>query len=109
MRTIGHKRAIASDSFLGVHPVTLCRRADWPEARVHAPALSTAQTRFTALLFHINQEPLGRAFGRKQRRAAAGVDENAVLAYEQNLAANLLDLHRRIHTGRYRPSPMRCV
>lgn len=61
----GHKRAIASDSFLGVLPVTLCRRADWPEARVHATARSTAQTLFTALLFHIDQEPLGRAFGRK--------------------------------------------
>lgn len=32
-----------------------------------------------------------------------------VQAYEQNLAANLQDLHRRIHTGRYRPSPVRRV
>ena len=32
-----------------------------------------------------------------------------VQTYEQNLAANLQDLHRRIHTGRYRPSPVRRV
>lgn len=32
-----------------------------------------------------------------------------VQAYEQNLAANLQDLHRRIHTGRYRPSPVKRV
>lgn len=30
-------------------------------------------------------------------------------AYEQNLAANLQDLHRRIHTGHYRPSPVKRV
>ena len=30
-------------------------------------------------------------------------------AYAQNLAENLQDLHRRIHTGRYRPSPVRRV
>ena len=30
-------------------------------------------------------------------------------AYEQNLAANLQELHRRLHTGRYRPHPVRRV
>lgn len=78
-------------------------------ARVNAAARSAAQTRFTALLHHIDLEALGRAFDRQQRRAAAGVDGITVQAYEQNLAANLQDLHRRIHTGRYRPSPVRRV
>ena len=32
-----------------------------------------------------------------------------VQTYEQNLAANLQNLHGRIHTGRYRPSPVRRV
>jgi group II intron reverse transcriptase/maturase len=76
---------------------------------VHAAARSAAQTRFTALLHHIDQEALGRAFDRQRRRAAAGVDGITVQAYEQNLAANLQDLHRRIHTGRYRPSPVKRV
>ena len=78
-------------------------------ARVHAAARSAAQTRFTALLHHIDLEALGRAFDRQQRRAAAGVDGITVDAYAQNLADNLQDLHRRIHTGRYRPSPVRRV
>jgi len=78
-------------------------------ARVNAAARSAAQTRFTALLHHIDQEALGRAFDRQQRRAAAGVDGVTVHAYEQNLAENLQDLHRRIHTGRYRSSPVRRV
>lgn len=78
-------------------------------ARVNAAARSAAQTRFTALLHHIDQEALGRAFDRQRRRAAAGVDGITVQAYEQNLAENLQELQRRIHTGRYRPSPVRRV
>jgi len=76
---------------------------------VNAVARSAARTRFTALLYHIDQEALGRAFDRQRQSAAAGVDGITVQAYEQNLAANLQDLHRRIHTGRYRPSPVRRV
>jgi len=85
--------------------VTLQRRLE----RVNAAARSAARTRFTALLHHIDLEALGRAFDRQHRRAAAGVDGMTVDAYEQDLAANLQDLHRRIHTGRYRPSPVRRV
>ena len=78
-------------------------------ARVNAAARSAAQTQFTALLHHVDEDALGRAFARQRRRAAAGVDGVTVQTYEQNLAANLQDLHRRIHTGRYRPSPVRRV
>src|SRR5580765_964908 len=78
-------------------------------ARVNAAARSAAQTRFTALLHHIDQDALGRAFDRQRRRAAAGVDGITVQAYEQNLAAKLQELHRRLHTGRYRPQPVRRV
>ena len=68
-------------------------------ARVHAAARSAARTRFTALLHHIDQEALGRAFDRQQRRAAAGVDGITVDVYAQNLAANLQDLHRHFPSG----------
>lgn len=78
-------------------------------ARVNAAARSAAQTQFTALLHHVDEDALGRAFARQRRRAAAGVDGTTVQTYEQNLAANLQDLHGRIHTGRYRPSPVRRV
>lgn len=78
-------------------------------ARVNAAARAAAQARFTALLHHINIEALERAFRRQKRQASAGVDGVTVCDYEQNLEANLRDLCARVHTGRYRPQPVRRV
>ena len=69
-------------------------------ARVHAAARRAAQTRFTALLHHVDEIALERAFRRQWRQAAAGVDGMTVQAYEQNLAVNLRELCSRVHTGR---------
>jgi RNA-directed DNA polymerase len=86
-------------------------RVTWPAnlVRVNAAARRAVQTRFTALMHHINLEALERAFRRQKRRASAGVDGITVTEYEQNLQANLQDLCDRIHTGRYRPQPVRRV
>ncbi|HYA39090.1 MAG TPA: group II intron reverse transcriptase/maturase [Candidatus Methylomirabilis sp.] len=78
-------------------------------ARVNAAALRADQTRFTALLHHIDRATLERAFRRQKRHASAGVDGITVEMYEQDLAANLQDLCARIHNGRYRPQPVRRV
>jgi RNA-directed DNA polymerase len=78
-------------------------------ARVNAAARTAAQTRFTALLHHVDVEALKRAFRRQKRQASAGVDGITVADYEQNLEANLQDLCTRVHTGRYRPQPVRRV
>jgi len=78
-------------------------------ARVNAAARQAAQTRFTALLHHIDKGALERAFRRQKRRASAGVDGITVTAYERNLEENLQDLCQRVHTGRYRPQPVRRV
>jgi len=78
-------------------------------ARVNAAARQAAQTRFTALLHHVDIAALERAFRRQKRRASAGVDGMTVAAYEQDLANNLQDLCRRVHTARYRPQPVRRV
>lgn len=78
-------------------------------ARVNAAARRAAQTRFTALLHHVDEEALRRAFRRQRRQASAGVDGVTVSAYEQNLAANIRELCARVHTGRYRPQPVRRV
>jgi len=43
-------------------------------ARVNAAARSAVQTRFTALLHHVDVEALTRAFRRQKRQASAGVD-----------------------------------
>jgi hypothetical protein len=78
-------------------------------ARVNAAARRAAQTRFTALLHHVDEAALERAFRRQKRQASAGVDGVTVVAYEQNLTANLRELCARVHTGRYRPQPVRRV
>jgi RNA-directed DNA polymerase len=58
-------------------------------ARVNAAARQAAQTRFTALLHHVDIAALERAFRRQKRLASAGVDGMTVAAYEQDLEANL--------------------
>jgi RNA-directed DNA polymerase len=78
-------------------------------ARVNAAAHKAVQTRFTALLHHVDVEALERSFRRQQRRASAGVDGITVSDYELDLEINLQDLCARIHTGRYRPQPVRRV
>jgi RNA-directed DNA polymerase len=78
-------------------------------ARVNAAARRAVQTRFTALLHHVDVAALERAFRRQKRQASAGVDGMTVAAYEQAREANLRDLCTRVHTGRYRPQPVRRV
>jgi retron-type reverse transcriptase len=78
-------------------------------ARVNAAARRAAQSQFTALLHHVNEAALERAFRRQKRQASAGVDGMTVAAYEQNLESNLRDLCARVHAGRYRPQPVRRV
>ena len=78
-------------------------------ARVNAAAQQAAQTRFTALLHHVDIAALERAFRRQKRLASAGVDGMTVAAYEHDLEANLRDLCVRVQTRRYRPQPVRRV
>jgi hypothetical protein len=75
--------------------------------RVNAAASQAAQTRFTALLHHIDEAALHRAFRRQKRLASAGVDGMTVAKYEEGLTDNLRDLRERVHTDRYRPQPVR--
>jgi len=76
-------------------------------ARVNEAARSSRQTRFTALLHHVDDESLKRAFRRLRREASAGLDGVTAEDYEQNLGANIRDLCDRVHAGRYRPQPVR--
>ena len=75
--------------------------------RVNEAARQSRQTSFTALLHHVDDEELFRAFRRQRRAASAGVDGVTVADYEQNLDANIRDLCDRVHAGRYRPQPVR--
>ncbi len=76
-------------------------------ARVNDAAKRSRQTRFTALLHHVDVGALERAFRRLRRKAAPGVDGMTVDAYVRDLEVNLRDLCERVHSGRYRPLPVR--
>ena len=78
-------------------------------SRVNKAARGSRQTRFTALLHHVDVEALERAYKRQRRKASAGGDGVTVADYEQDLEANLKDLCDRVYSGRYRPQPVRRV
>src|SRR5438552_3863179 len=65
--------------------------------------------KFTALLHHVSNELLGKAFYDLKADAAPGVDGLIWKDYEANLEHNLEDLHARVHRGAYRALPSRRV
>jgi len=77
--------------------------------RIRRTARERKKERFTALLHHINTDLLAAEFLALKEHAAPGVDGLTWRDYEQNLKANLEDLHARIHRGAYRPQPSRRV
>jgi len=77
--------------------------------RVNEAARRSRQTRFTALLHHIDVEALKCAYSRQRKKASPGVDGITVEEYGRNLEENLQDLCDRVHSGQYRPLPVRRV
>ena len=75
--------------------------------RVREAAARDSGARFTALLHHVTVDRLQKAYRAIRPQAAPGVDGVRWTAYGQDLEANLADLHRRLHSGAYRPSPSR--
>jgi len=65
--------------------------------------------KFTALLHHVSNELLGKAFYDLKADAAPGVDGLIWKDYEADLEHNLEDLHARVHRGAYRALPSRRV
>jgi RNA-directed DNA polymerase len=87
---------------------TLSRGSVFPGLeRVRERAKTEKKERFTALLHHVDVDLLRVAFSWLKRDAAPGVDGRTWRQYEQNLEANLLDLHARVHRGAYRALPSR--
>jgi RNA-directed DNA polymerase len=77
--------------------------------RVRQVAQRDKEARFTALLHHVSLNRLYLAFDDLKKDAAPGVDGVTWHQYEQDLQANLRDLHERVQSGRYRASPSRRV
>ena len=67
------------------------------------------QEKLTALLHHVTPEALRVAYYALKREAAPGVDGMTWREYETGLEERLHDLHRRVHTGAYRATPVRRV
>ena len=77
--------------------------------RVREVARRERRVRFTALLHHLTPALLVESFYALQRDAAAGVDGVTWREYESILAQRVPELHREVHTGRYRVQPSRRV
>ena len=65
--------------------------------------------KLTALLHHVTPEALRAAYYALKREAAPGADGMTWREYEKGLDERLRDLHRRVHTGAYRATPVRRV
>ncbi len=76
---------------------------------VREAAREDSKLKFTALLHHVSEDCLTEAFFNLKKSAAAGVDGVTWYDYEQNLEANIVSLHDRIHRGAYRALPSRRV
>jgi RNA-directed DNA polymerase len=75
--------------------------------RVRQAAKVRKKERFTALLHHVSVDLLKDAYFWLKRNAAPGVDGVTWQDYAQDLEANIVDLHARIHRGAYRALPSR--
>jgi RNA-directed DNA polymerase len=72
---------------------------------VREAARQDSRLKFTALLHHVNCELLHEAFFNLKKTAAVGIDQVTWHEYEQDVEANIVDLHERIHRGAYRSKP----
>jgi len=77
--------------------------------RVRQRARQDRKAKFTTLFHHITIDRLRDAYLKLHKRAAPGVDGVTWEQYGENLEANLLDLHARLHRGAYRARPSRRV
>ncbi|TMG98541.1 MAG: group II intron reverse transcriptase/maturase [Betaproteobacteria bacterium] len=75
--------------------------------RVRQAAREGKKERFTALLHHVTVDLLKDAYSWLKRDAAPGVDGLTWQAYGQDLEANVVALHERVHRGGYRALPSR--
>jgi RNA-directed DNA polymerase len=73
--------------------------------RVRQAAKARKKERFTALFHHLTVDLLKEAYYWLKRKAAPGVDGLTWKEYEQDLEANVVDLHARLHRGVYRALP----
>jgi len=77
--------------------------------RIRAAARRDRGQRFTSLMHHLTAELLLESYRGLKKDAAAGVDEMTWREYEDGLTARVLDLHKRVQSGRYRAKPSKRI
>lgn len=77
--------------------------------RVREAARKDKKQRLTALLHHVTESMLTRAYYKLNAKAAVGVDEMTWQTYGKGLSERIEDLHERIHNGSYRAKPSKRV
>ena len=84
---------------------TVCQAAE----RIRQFARRNPREKLTALLHHLTPQALQWAFYALKRESAPGIDGQRWSEYREGLEQRLLDLHRRVHEGTYRATPVRRV
>jgi len=64
---------------------------------------------FTTLAHRIDVELLRVAYGKLNKKGAPGLSKVTAADYSENLDQNLIELHERLKTGRYRAPPVKRV
>ena len=93
----------------GTHSTQSEARVSQGLAGVRRAAREGKETKFTALLHHLNVNLLRDSFYALKRKAAPGVDGVTWQEYETGLEGRLADLHSRVHRGAYQARPSRRV
>jgi len=73
--------------------------------RIREAAKRDKGMRFTNLLHHVTVGALEDAYRSLKRSASPGVDGVTWEEYGENVVVRLIDLHERVHGGRYRAQP----
>ena len=78
--------------------------------RIRQKAKREKETRFNNVFGHIvDPEMLHLAFHELKKKASPGIDGVTWADYERNLDGNIAALSEKLHSGRYRASPVRRV
>lgn len=84
---------------------TVCQAAE----RIRQFVRRNPKEKLTALLHHLTPQALHWAYFALKRESAPGIDGLRWDEYREGLEQRLLDLHRRVHAGTYRATPVRRV
>ena len=77
--------------------------------RIREAARRDKEVRFNNLMHHITVNLLRESYKKIKPNAAVGEDDVTWKQYGEKLEENLLDLHERVKSGRYRATPSKRV